>query len=315
MRRKPAARTQSRRATGPGTSGAKSAPELEDYLRRVVSDAEAELGQLHRHPQAWQHITAYLMEAMPVFGFSATADALLGPKTTSQGRDVIPTRELRAFRAIEQKVKRCRPCRAAIASVPDGLAEHAMVQQARMHHKKLFRQYLLELEEPIPPAILEAPAWSAAYRAATAASALRNLGSPMALFAAGSYLEQQRLLAWAARTLLPKATTHARRRFIEGIKLGHFPSLGALLVRQAYAEAAKKNQIDRAKAEEPVREAVRQEYRRLCRSGLSVTPAAHTIAANLEIRKKIQAIAEDHGVRPWRSEFYSFAAIRKIVGL
>jgi hypothetical protein len=76
-----------------------------------------------------------------------------------------------------------------------------MVVQAQRHHKKLVRRYLAERDKPIPPVFQEMPAWAAAYRAATAQRALNDIGSPMAVFAAGAYLERQDIIDYLVRTL------------------------------------------------------------------------------------------------------------------
>jgi hypothetical protein len=290
--------------------------EIEEHLRRVIADAETELGRLGRHPQAWQEINAYLTDTMPVFGFGAAAEAMLGPMASKNGAGVIPTRKLRAFRAIERQAKRCRQCRAAIANVPDDFVGHVTVVQAQEHHQALFRRYIAELKKPSPPAIQEMPAWSAAYRAATATAALKNLDSPMALFAAGAFLEGQRLMAWAAGTLLPQANARARSRFKQGVALGRMPAVEALAVRRARSKAATAQQLERRKSLEPVREAVRQVYQRLRGEGDRATVAARKIATDPRIREHIREIArQTGGPTPWRGAFYSYGAIRKIVDL
>jgi len=62
------------------------------------------------------------------------------------------------------------------------------------------------------------PAWAAAFQAATAHAALEHLDSPMALFAAGAYFEQQRLIAYLDRRLRGghrQATRQALGRYHE----------------------------------------------------------------------------------------------------
>jgi len=64
----------------------------------------------------------------------------------------------------------------------------------------------------------------------------------------------------------------------------------------------------------PVHAAVRTEFGRLRAEGLPKTKAAVAIVSDPAIREKIQAIASREGVQPWRRDFYSLTAIRKLVG-
>jgi len=314
-RRQPAPEPAADAATRP----ASAAEELAAHLRGVIADAEGELARLGRYPQAWQEVRVYVhltrpLGTAPSFAWGPTAEALLGP-IAMRSDGLIPTRKMRAVQAITRRVKRCGRCQRAIAAVPDVAVESAMIARARDHHPVLFREYLREVTQRVPAVLREAPAAAAALRAATAAAALEHLDSPMACFAAGAYLEQHRMLAWTVQTLLPRASARARRRFEEGIARGHFPELEHVARHRVRSEAAKQQQAERATREEPVREAVRREHRRLRKAGVRVTAAAHRIVEDLDIRQRIQAVAHDHSVKPWQGDFYSFAAVRKIVGV
>ena len=163
--------------------------------------------------------------------------------------------------------------------------------------------------------LLETPAWAAAQRAATAAAALDHLDSPLASFAAGAYLERQRLLAWAEETLLPRASARERRRLEEGMARGRFPAVEHAAASRVRTRAAQEGRAERTAREGPVREAVRQEYGRLREAGVGATAAEHRIVEDPDIRRRIQVVARQQGVKPWRGDFYSFAAVRKIVGV
>jgi hypothetical protein len=297
---------------------------LAEHLLGIVADAEQELGRLGRHPKAWEHIRAHLMGTMPVFAYDPTVvSMLLGPLAPRNGRGDIPTRELPALRAIARQAKRCRRCQKHLANLhrlgllPEACAESAMISRAKDHHFHLFRQYAQELkqgEQADPLVLRDEPAWAAAQRAATAAAVIEHLDSPMACFAAGAYLEQTRLLAWARQKLLPQANARVRRRFMEGITRGQFPALEEAAVGRARARAAKKERAERTIQEEPVRQAVRGEYRQLLETGVRPTPAMRRIVEDPDIRARIQLVARGFDVKPWHHDFYSFGAVRKIVG-
>jgi hypothetical protein len=290
------------------------AARLEAHLRDELAAAEAALAQLGLPPQAWQSVRAYLTDTMPAFGAGEMADTLLGPRAPTDQRGVIPTRALPAVRAITGAARRCPRCRAALASVREPLRDHVMIEQAQDHHKPLFDRYLAQVNAPVPPVIREMPAWAAAQRAATATAALREIDSPLACFAAGAYLEQQRLVAWANRTLVPRATAKAKRLFLEGVQRGKFPAVEQVAVGRARAKAASEMHAQRARDHEPIQEAVRQEYARLCAAGSSKRAAVRAIVEQPDSRERIQAVAA--GARPWgRREFYSYSGVRRIVGL
>jgi hypothetical protein len=293
---------------------------LEAHLRGELAAAEAALAQLGLPPQAWQSVRAYLTDTMPAFGAGEMADTLLGPRAPTDQRGVIPTRALPAVRAMARAARRCPRCRAALASVRGPFRDHVMIEQAQDHHKPLFGRYLTQVNAPVPPVIQEMPAWAAAQRAATAAAALRDIDLPLTCFTAGAYLEQQRLLAWAARTLVPQAGKQAKRRFMEGVARGRFPEVEQTAVRRARAAASRRMHVEQRTRHEPVREAVRQEYRRLLAAGVPKTAAARAIVEDPQIRERVQAVAaqtcETGSSPPWgQREFYSFSGIRRIVDL
>jgi hypothetical protein len=244
---------------------------------------------------------------MPIFASGDGPD--LGPRSPKSGRDLIPTREISAFTAIKREAKRCRRCRQAVKQAPEWLAEQVMIMHAQQHHKALFRRYQVECAKwtkDFPAVIQEMPAWAAAYRAAVAHAALETPDSPMGVFAAGAYLEQQRILTWIARTLLPRATRKDRLLFEEGVNSGKFPALEAIVLRRARGKAAKGEQEERKKTLLPVWRAVRDEIAALAKNGASVTKAVKTICADGEARRRIQKIASGlRERRPWRGDFYS----------
>ncbi len=172
------------------------------HLRSIIVNAEAELARLRRPEKAWKFVSASLTDLMPAFGYGDLAERVLGPVASSRRSTALPTRELKSFTEIERELKRCPQCRAALKGVPPGpFTNHAKVRQAQHHHKKLFRRYLAELSKPIPAVFEETPSWAAAYRAATANEALASMDSPMAVFAAGAYLERQDVIDYLVRTL------------------------------------------------------------------------------------------------------------------
>jgi hypothetical protein len=291
---------------------------LEEHLRHVIAAAESELGRRGCWPQAWQQLTTQLTDTMPAFGLADWPERFFGPQAPKGSRGVIPTRELRAFTKIEREVKHCQQCRGPIEAAskryPPDVVSDVMVRCARRHHRDLFRRYEAERRKPIPAIILEMPAWAAAYRAATAHAALENLDSPMATFAAGAYLEQQRIVAWIQRALLPKADRQSRARFEAGVASGKFPKLETLAVSRARAKTAREMQANRKKALPPVHLAVLNELDRLRKNGQSMTTAVKTICTDNEAQQPIRKVVTDsREPKPWRGNFYKERAVWEII--
>lgn len=289
---------------------------LEQHLRSVVADAETELDRLGRSPTAWRATTAYLTDTIPHFGHGSTADLLLGPQAPWAGRGALfPTRELHAFTAIKRQAKRCRQCQTAIKGhAGAAFIGHAMIVQAEKHHKALFRRYLKELNAAFPVLIQEMPAWAAAYRAATAHAALEHLDSPIATFAAAAYLEQQRVLAWVKRTLLPKADRQAQRRFLASIEGGKYPKLAHDVLRRERSKVAREQRAAERQALQPVWEAVHSEYERIRQQGCSATEAVKRLRTAGESQQRIrEVVAKTREPKPWRGDFYSERAIWRII--
>lgn len=215
------------------------------HLRSVIVTAEAELTRLGRPQNAWQQVSAYLTDVLPVFGYGETANLMLGPLARRGSKGPLPTRQLHSFTEIERQAKRCPQCRTAIKGVPLGLLGHAMIVQAQRHHKSLFRRYLAELAKPIPAVFEEMPAWGSAYRAATAQEALKDIDSPMAVFAAGAYLERQEIIDYLLRTL-PGERGNAVREAVASYKhnwrkkIGR-KKVGKILPHTALVQAAVKH--------------------------------------------------------------------------
>jgi len=148
---------------------------------------------------------------MPSFGGNPESqDRLLGPMRPSQAQRGVPTREIEIFRKIRQHTERCARCRTVVAHAPASLKDHSRVVAVRECRSDLFAAYEKEVSQPIPDVFDEGPAWRAAYIAAVADAALQSR-DPAALFAAGRYLERQRLIEYLLREL-PKEAKVAMER-------------------------------------------------------------------------------------------------------
>src|SRR5437762_566387 len=64
---------------------------MEIHLRRIITDAEAELTRLGCPPNAWQTVSAYLTDVLPAFGNGQSADLMLGPLALRGGKGPLRT--------------------------------------------------------------------------------------------------------------------------------------------------------------------------------------------------------------------------------
>lgn len=90
---------------------------------------------------------------------------------------------------------------------------------------------------------------------------------------------------------------------------------GKTALRDMLSAGAKRARAEQRTRWAPVQEAVRAEFKRLLAEGYGRTKAAHAIVSDGASKARIQSIAHEHGVTPWRGAFYAYGAVRKIVGV
>ncbi len=179
--------------------------EVREHLRATIADAETELERLGYPREAWRSVNAYIADVLPVFG--GTVQIQMAPRV----RHSIPTREIPAVRQIRRHVARCRCCRSAVNTAPGILRDHAMIEAVRTCRPDLFAEYKGHLRRRIPRVIDEGRPWRAATVAAVAHVALHTADRAV-LYAAGRYVERQRVIGELLR-LLPREARRAVERY------------------------------------------------------------------------------------------------------
>lgn len=86
-------------------------------------------------------------------------------------------------------------------------------------------------------------------------------------------------------------------------------------LKRMLSDAGRLARADQRAKAAPVHAAVRVEFKRLLAEGYGPTKAAQAIVSEGAAKARIQTIADQRGIKPWRGNFYSYGAVRKIVGL
>jgi hypothetical protein len=144
----------------------------------------------------------------------------------------------------------------------------------------------------------------------------------------GLYQACEKRRTWQQRLRVLRADVEAFDRQGASVRGGKAPKgLAAGIRRERLGPAAKgtglKDMLSlaakQARSEDrrkwaPVHDAVRTEFARLRGEGFPKTKAALAIVSDRTIREKIQTVAKAERVHPWRGDFYSLTAVRKLVG-
>ncbi len=175
---------------------------------------------------------------------------------------------------------------------PSQTERAAWKRPARVDLARMDEQAKEQLRLKLTTVTAATPSWVAAQRAAVAVGALARLDDPLVIFAAGIFF----------------GTCYAN---VAGRKLRD--DFAKRVVLDKYSEAGR-TKHDAEKLQQ-LHERIRSEHQRLVRDGMAPTKAAWAISATPAIQTPLQQLAEYLGLRPWRGAFYTFPAIRKIVGV